>query len=289
VVIAVERPLTIAVAGAHSTGKSTFLARLAHALRQHDLQVATVADLGERALQIGLPILHSHTYTSTLWIMTQGISNEIATWAHVDVLLIDRPVPDALGYYLAALDHRGEPPDPDAIAHLRSIAAKHSVHYDLLYRTTLDQHLPLGTDKTRDRDRALPRPGRHPRGPRPHRPGHRPPPAARPPAHTSHLRRHPLRAAPPGQRPKSAGRPPTGRCRLGHRSHHRQQGRNQPLTHRPAPRRRVGMPCAALRTGTSEPAQLPHARRPHEKQSAARISSGVLTASLREVDRVTVR
>jgi hypothetical protein len=152
VVITVERPLTIAVAGAHSTGKSTFLARLAHGLRQHDLQVVTVANLGERALQIGLPILHSHTYTSTLWIMTQGISNEIATWAHVDALLIDRPVADALGYYLAALDHRGEAPDPDALAHLHCLAVQHSAHYDLLYRTTLDQRLPLGTDKPRDRD-----------------------------------------------------------------------------------------------------------------------------------------
>jgi signal recognition particle GTPase len=97
-VVIIERPVTIAAAGAHSTGKSTFLARLAHALRRHDLEVATVADLGEEALRIGLPILHSHTYASTLWIMTRGISQEIATWAHIDVLLIDRPVPDALGY-----------------------------------------------------------------------------------------------------------------------------------------------------------------------------------------------
>jgi hypothetical protein len=84
--------------------------------------------------------------------LLEGISNEIATWAHVDVLLIDRPIPDALGYYLAALDHRGEAPDPDALAHLRCLAVRHSVHYDLLYRTTLDQHIPLGTDKPRDRD-----------------------------------------------------------------------------------------------------------------------------------------
>jgi hypothetical protein len=151
-VVIIERPVTIAAAGAHSTGKSTFLARLAHALRRQDLEVATVADLGEEALRIGLPILHSHTYASTLWIMTAGISHEIATWAHVDVLLIDRPVPDALGYYHAALAHRDETPDPEALRHLQSLAAHHSVHYDLIYRTTLDDQVPLGTDKPRDRD-----------------------------------------------------------------------------------------------------------------------------------------
>lgn len=127
-VTGVERPLTIAVTGAHSTGKSTFLAKLAHELRQHDIEVATAADLGEQAQQIGLPILHSHTYASTLWIMTRGISNEIATWPHADVLLIDRPVPDALGYYLAALDYRAEPPDPALLGHLRTLALHYLSH-----------------------------------------------------------------------------------------------------------------------------------------------------------------
>ncbi|WP_214404782.1 AAA family ATPase [Pseudonocardia lacus] len=146
----VERPLTIAVAGAHSTGKTTFLARLAHELRHRDFEVATVADLGEHALRVGLPILFSHTYSSTLWIMARGISDEVATWPHIDVLLVDRPVPDALGYYLAALDYRGEPADEVALGHLRTLAAQHATHYDLIFRTTLDREIPLGTDKPRD-------------------------------------------------------------------------------------------------------------------------------------------
>jgi hypothetical protein len=140
-VVIVERPVTIAAAGAHSTGKSTFLARLAHELRRCDLEVATVADLGEEALRIGLPILHSHTYASTLWIMSRGISHEIATWAHVDVLL---------GYHHAALDHRDETPDTDALWHLRSLAVHHSIHYDLIYRTTLDDQIPIRPRPTRD-------------------------------------------------------------------------------------------------------------------------------------------
>ena len=73
--VPLDRPVTIAVLGTHSTGKSTFLARLAHELRRQDVQVATVADLGEQAQRIGLPILINHTFTSTLWIITRGISN----------------------------------------------------------------------------------------------------------------------------------------------------------------------------------------------------------------------
>lgn len=146
----VERPVTIAVTGAHSTGKSTFLARLTNELRHYDIEVATVADLGEQALRIGLPILHSHTYASTTWIMTRGISNEIATWPHTDVLLVDRPVPDALAYYLAALDYRGEQPHPALLDQLRALAAGHAIHYDLILRTELDRTQPIGTNKVRD-------------------------------------------------------------------------------------------------------------------------------------------
>lgn len=149
---AVERPTIVAVTGAHSTGKSTFLARLARELRRDGLEVATVADLGEQAQQIGLPILHSHTWASTLWIMTRGIANEIATWPHCDVLLVDRPVPDALGYYRAALAYRNERPDPAIYADLAALATAYAVHYDLIFCTELDTDTPLGTNKARDRN-----------------------------------------------------------------------------------------------------------------------------------------
>jgi uncharacterized protein (DUF2342 family) len=143
-VVNVERPVTIAVAGTHSTGKSTFLARLAHVLRREGIEVATVADLAEQAHRTGLPILHAHNYSSTLWIMARGISEELATWPHADVLLVDRPVPDALGYYLAAIAYRDETPDPTAIEQLSALARHHSGHYDLVMRTVLDQDIPIG-------------------------------------------------------------------------------------------------------------------------------------------------
>lgn len=146
----VDRPVTIGVLGTHSTGKSTFLARLAHELRLQDLEVATVADHGEQAQRIGLPILTSHTFTSTLWIITRGISNELEAWLHADVVLIDRAVPDALGYYRAALAYRHEQPNPAELTYLETLVTAHSRQYDLLLRTTLDTRIPLGGNKKRD-------------------------------------------------------------------------------------------------------------------------------------------
>jgi len=146
----IDQPVTIAVVGTHSTGKSTFLARLAHELRRTGLQVSTVADLGEQAQRMGLPILWNHTWTSTLWIMTRGISNELEAWLHGDVVLVDRAVPDALGYYRAALHYRGETPDPEGWEYLHAVARAHSDRYHLIFRTQLDPDIPLGTNKPRD-------------------------------------------------------------------------------------------------------------------------------------------
>ncbi|MFE9751393.1 hypothetical protein ACFYOT_41345 [Saccharothrix saharensis] len=151
----VEKPVVVGVLGTHSTGKSAFLARLTHVLRRDQVQVATVADLGEQAQRIGLPILRNHTWASTLWIITRGISDELQAWLHADVVLVDRPVPDALGYYRAALAHRGEQAAPDVRSRLETLVRDHSAGYDLLYRTTLDPDIPLGGNKARDPDRTF--------------------------------------------------------------------------------------------------------------------------------------
>lgn len=147
---AVERPVMIGVTGAHSTGKSSFLARLAHELRLRRIEVSTVADLGEQAQRMGMPILFNHTWASTLWIITRGISNELEAWLHADVVLVDRPVPDALGYYHAALDHRGEVGQTNELDFLRALVRGHSHRYDLMFRTRLDPSIPMGDRKTRD-------------------------------------------------------------------------------------------------------------------------------------------
>jgi predicted ATPase len=147
----VDRPVMVGVTGTHSTGKSTFLARLAHELRLRHVEVSTVADLGEEAKKMGMPILFNHTWASTLWFITRGISNELEAWLHSDVVLVDRPVPDALGYYHAALEHRGHRARPDELSKLRTLVRDHSHgRYDLIFRTTLDTAIPIGHDKVRD-------------------------------------------------------------------------------------------------------------------------------------------
>lgn len=149
---AVEKPIVMGVVGTHSTGKSTFLARLCSSLRREGVQVSTVADLGEAAKLQGLPILHNHTWVSTTWFVTRGISLELEAWQHADVVLVDRAVPDALGYFLAALDFRGEEPDPATMDPLEAMVRGHSAHYDLLFQTQLDPSIPLGDNKPRDQD-----------------------------------------------------------------------------------------------------------------------------------------
>ncbi len=148
----VEQPITVGVLGTHSTGKSMFLARLAHELRRQHISVGTVGDLGEQASRMGLPILFNHTWVSTLWIMTRGISDELEAWLHSDVVLVDRPVPDALGYYRAALDYRDEAPDLVQMSGLESLVRSHSGRYDLMFRTTLDPTILMGANKVRDDD-----------------------------------------------------------------------------------------------------------------------------------------
>jgi hypothetical protein len=111
------------------------------------LAVSTVADLGEQAQRTGLPILWNHNWTGS---MTRGISNELEACLHGDVVLVDRVVPDAVGYYRAALEYRDETPDPQGWAYLETLVRAHSDRYNLIFRTQLDSDIPLGTNKTRD-------------------------------------------------------------------------------------------------------------------------------------------
>ncbi|MFE3026124.1 AAA family ATPase [Nocardia tengchongensis] len=148
----VFRPVTVAVMGTHSTGKTTFVNELAELLRQDRIEVAIVADLGSHALEAGLPILANHTWASTTWIITRGISLELEAWARADVVLIDRGVPDALGYYEAALESRRRVADPRHLKHLEDMVIGHSRNYDYVLRTVLDPTVPLGRNKPRDTD-----------------------------------------------------------------------------------------------------------------------------------------
>lgn len=141
-------PVRIAIAGAHSTGKSTFLSNVESRLRQLGLKVGRVSDLAQTARDLGFPILQEHVYESTLWIMAQGMRLEMEASRDTDVVLVDRPVPDALGYLLAALDvtNRQEARLPE----LRAIAKAHAGYYNWLAYTVLDETVELGPDRDKD-------------------------------------------------------------------------------------------------------------------------------------------
>ena len=144
--------IKIAVTGTHSTGKTTFVDTVRRELETSGYSVAVVSDLGEEAMTRGFPILYHHVPQSTLWIMTTGIARELEAGLGADVILVDRPVPDALGYYRAALAYRDEAaPEPWA-AYLFALAGHHAATYDLIYSTQLDTTIPLGTNKPRDPD-----------------------------------------------------------------------------------------------------------------------------------------
>ena len=139
-----RRPIKIGVAGTHSTGKSSFLEGLAPVMAGFGLTSRTIGGLAERARSRGFPILADHTCDSTLWIMAEGLRLEAEASLRTEVILVDRPVPDALGYLLAALEISGRREDPKRIEELRSIAAAHVGDYDILIVTSLDRGIPLG-------------------------------------------------------------------------------------------------------------------------------------------------
>jgi hypothetical protein len=69
-----------------------------------------------------------------------------------DVVLVDRPAPDALGYYRAALEHRGEPPQHERLEYLTDLVCHHTATYSLLLATRLDSAIALGSNKARNGD-----------------------------------------------------------------------------------------------------------------------------------------
>jgi GTPase SAR1 family protein len=144
--------MKIAVAGTHSTGKTTFLTRLRHLLETAGYHVASVGDQAAAARDHGFPILREQTATTTLWIMTMGIAAELVAARRADVVLVDRPITDALAYHTAAHAWRGEPVDPAAAAFLTDLARHHTPSYHLIYRAVVDPTMGITDDGHRDTD-----------------------------------------------------------------------------------------------------------------------------------------
>ena len=139
-----NRPCKIAVAGTHSTGKTTFMRQLQEVLQSDGLTVEYVHDSAEDARNLGFPILTGHTFDSTAWMMAQAIRLETVASLTADAILIDRPVPDALGYLLAALKVTGRQIDAVRMERLLRICEAWVGEYDLIFVTELDRSIPIG-------------------------------------------------------------------------------------------------------------------------------------------------
>ncbi len=145
-----RRHVKATITGSHSTGKSTFLSLLASRLEARGFRVATVSDVASAAMDLGFPILTGHTYESTCWIMAEGLRREAEASLSADVVLVDRPTLDALGYLQAALQVSARTIDPARMRELRTLAENHMSDYDVVVVTTLDPTIPLGHDRDPD-------------------------------------------------------------------------------------------------------------------------------------------
>ena len=143
-------PFRIAVAGTHSTGKTTFLTRLKELFEQRGLVVAYVHDSAVNAQDKGFPILADHTFESTAWLMARAIELETEAAISAEVILVDRPVADALGYLQAALRHTNRSIAPARTEALERICAAWAPEYDLAFLTVLDPSVELGEGRDGD-------------------------------------------------------------------------------------------------------------------------------------------
>ena len=144
------RPFKFAVAGTHSTGKSTFVASLKARLQAEGLVVADVHVSAEDALKEGFPILADHTFDSTSRLIAQAILLETRASLSAGAIIIDRPVPDALGYMHAALRHQGRKLETDRYERLENLCRAWVGEYDILFVTELDLRIPIGGGRPDD-------------------------------------------------------------------------------------------------------------------------------------------
>ena len=143
-------PKFIAFTGTHSTGKSTLVDKLTDIAHERGLRVGVVKDNASECRLAGFPILKDHTFSSTLWIMATVIREEQHEGLDADLVIVDRPVSDAIGYLEAALAATGREVPSEDLNYLYALAKLHSPRYDLLYKTVLDESIPLGQGRDPD-------------------------------------------------------------------------------------------------------------------------------------------
>ncbi|MFJ1753356.1 AAA family ATPase [Kitasatospora sp. NPDC088134] len=145
-------PLRIYIAGTHSTGKTTLAKRIEMELRAHGVVVARTGGFAKRAAELGFPKMTRHTADSTAWIINATANAALEAERTADVVIVDRTPFDALAYYLAAVQHRGERPDPEALSRLTTLAQLASPRRHVFLGTQLDPALPLAEHPGKDPD-----------------------------------------------------------------------------------------------------------------------------------------
>jgi len=134
----------VGIAGTHSTGKSTFIERVESQAKAKGISVIRISDTATKCCKAGFPILEKHTFESTLWIIISVIKAELEAELSADLVLVDRPVHDALGYLEAALQATGRNLTNEERNYLYDLVKNHTNRYELLLKTTLDESIPIG-------------------------------------------------------------------------------------------------------------------------------------------------
>jgi len=140
----------IAITGTHSTGKSTFVETISGIAHARGLRVGTVKDNASECAKSGFGILKNHTFESTLWIMTTVIREEQFESLGADLVIVDRPVSDAIGYLEAALSATARTIPTDDMEYLYALAKLHSPRYDLVFKSVLNERMALGEGRDPD-------------------------------------------------------------------------------------------------------------------------------------------
>lgn len=142
--------LVIGIAGTHSTGKSTFCNELRTVLESRGIRVETIPSFGALAVQQGMPLLTQHTYDSTMWFIDRTLEAEQVARANAEVVLVDRPVIDAVAYWNAAVEIRGDEVAAHEVEAIGALMIGHSPNYTTILATKLDPSIALGPGRDTD-------------------------------------------------------------------------------------------------------------------------------------------
>ncbi|TQF01334.1 AAA family ATPase [Kitasatospora acidiphila] len=145
-------PLRLYIAGTHSSGKTTLARRIEMELRATGITVARTGGFAKRAADLGFPKMTRHTAQSTAWIISATSAAILEAELAADVVIVDRTQYDAVAYYLAALQHRGEHPDSEALSRLTGLAQLTCPRPTAFLATVLDPQLPLTVHPGKDPD-----------------------------------------------------------------------------------------------------------------------------------------